>query len=251
MVQKPEWQIQAEQDLEVLKELPIFTLSAAVIAARAKAYECKICGKDFSLLAFKKHETACAQLVKDEPIILACYNDGTKPSNQEIERRTKISSHDIKIILKKNNLISWDKRLEQELEKSIVDLHSKGVSDRDLKKKLGIGTSTLTRILNRKNIKMTSEYHKDIDQRHQEIVDNYYDGTEPTFTEIARRLDMSHQAVENYLKSLGLKSWSTIKKEKENVHIASLLATGLTPHQICQQYGYYFRRVKDLSERLK
>jgi hypothetical protein len=248
-LEKPQWQIDAEQDLEALKDTPLIRLSAAQNNALAKGYQCKYCKQNFSLIAFNKHQESCGEVQVRKKEILEHYNDGSKPSFSEIARRLKRTKTEIGQLANDLNLVSWDYILERELEKNILELYKEKKNHKEIVNLLGTGNKAIGKILERNNIDTTSMYHKKINENHKAILNHYNDGTKPTYSEIASRMQMTEKAIKNVLQPIGYVNWSTIKKKEEDDFILDLLKKGLTPTAICNEHGFYFRRVKDLELR--
>ena len=192
--------------------------------------------------------------IKDQKII-DLYHNGEKLSVPEIAKRLKYPARTIHATLKKYNLPNWRITLKEniELQKTIIDLYEKKLTQEQIAKKVGYETSSIRQVLIEHNviknrIRIDSVLEKKIIELHLKGMWNI---------EIAKELNIKTNNVLYTLKkngySAGFKGKSRAKMEEmeqKKIKVKELLTKGYNTTQICKELNASKKLVAEIKKEL-
>lgn len=255
-IEKPDWVRQAEEDLEVLKELPIFKLSTAQIAAASRSYQCNICGELFVSFSIKSHQKRCAKLKELEPAVLELYHNGDHLLDLHIAKKLKVSSLYVTEILRNNNLPPW--RIEN-YEEEIIKVYHNGekLGNPEIAKRFGLSKTAVKFLLAKHGLEPWGGSNKGPGKRTQELWDKVLPMLESgmSTSKIGLDLDIPSASVRKLARRMGYKlntgfiEQGSIQKQK----VIELHSQGKTDRQIHEETGIpkrtiqRYRKIEGLS----
>jgi abortive infection bacteriophage resistance protein len=150
--EKPQWQIDAEQDLDGLKDTPLVKLSAAQNNALAKGYKCNMCGKLFNRLTLKLHTDYCESVQDNKDNILALYHNGERLGPQAIAEKLNIHKNIVYSLLGQEDLPVWTISL---IEEKILEYFNSSEKPTKIQivEKFGVSLTTVSHLLQEHNLK--------------------------------------------------------------------------------------------------
>jgi len=176
-----------------------------------------------------QHQEKTFAALKQEKMkeeILGCYNDGSKPSMNQIWSKTGYYPPTISKILKENNLESWETRNIRKAEESVIKAYNNGkkLPAVQIAKLTGLAEGRVCQILKRFGLKdwQLIKY----DERDKKIIELYHNGKKWSNERIGKEAGANTATVCLVLSKKNLTSWTILGKEKNDKKILDLYHNG-------------------------
>ena len=235
LMKKPNWIIQAEQDIEGFSDTPLMRLSAKQLNAFASGIKCKNCGGIFNSVNIVRHNKVCQDLLDREQLILDLHKQGL--SSLEISKQVKIQQSQLTELFDKHGLVdNWIAK-RKEIEEKALELYDSGNKNyTKIAEILGENPLTIKGILTDRN-GLVSERTAHTEEKDKRILELYHNGTRPSSADIARETGYQENSVKSTLQKYKLTAWSIIKTKENKAKIIELYQQGYQQKEIKEIVG--------------
>ena len=222
-LEKPQWQIDAEQDLETWKDTALIKLSAARAEALYGSFKCNTCGKSFNKIGLKEHQRKCLDVIKKHKLIIDLHNSELRPGVAEISKITGINIQTVFNFFLENNLQNWDTHRSDLTKQKIIEYYFNGenISSTDIAIKLEISSVWVNQILKENDLKPWTTI--ETDSNNELVLNLYHDGAKKSIQEISAVTGINEGTILKILTKNKLKPWSFYKRSEEESKVNSLL----------------------------
>jgi hypothetical protein len=215
-LKKPDWMIQAEQDLADWQETPLGKYTDRQLEAMALAYQCPNCKEAFSAIHYPGHLKRCARMREDEQRVVDLLGQGL--SMYELAEKSGLSVSRVGQIFEKFDLSPEIALKWEEEQKIILDLYARSKTFAQIAELTGHSITRISKVCNKreKKSKAWEQLMDHTQQKDKEISDAYHNGSRPTNKQISELTGHDVATVANTLKKLGLPTWSIqLTKERD------------------------------------